>query len=64
MAKTKALISFTVTAKLICTFGFAYADCWFSHEAAHILNKSENASHYSQVLTLIITQDFILLQNI
>ena len=27
MAKTKALISF---------FVFAYADCWFSHEAAHM----------------------------
>ena len=24
-----------VTAKLICVFVFAYADCWFSHEAAH-----------------------------
>ena len=36
VAKTKALISFAVTAKLICVFVFAYADCWFSHEAAHI----------------------------
>ena len=35
VAKTKVLISFTVTAKLICVFVFAYADCWFSHEAAH-----------------------------
>ena len=35
-AKTKALISFAVTAKLICAFVFAYADCWFFHEAAHI----------------------------
>ena len=34
VAKTKALISFT--AKLICVFVFAYADCWFSHVAAHI----------------------------
>ena len=25
-----------VTAKLICAFVFAYADCWFSHETAHI----------------------------
>ena len=30
-------ISFAVTAKLICTFVFAYADCWFSHAAAHIV---------------------------
>ena len=37
VAKTKALISFAVTAKLICVFVFAYADCWFSHEAAHII---------------------------
>ena len=24
------------TAKLICVFVFAYADCWFSHAAAQI----------------------------
>ena len=40
MAKTKALISFAVTAKLICIFVFAYADCWFSHEAAHLFTKT------------------------
>ena len=34
MAKTKALISFAVTAKLICVFVFANAKCWFSHDAA------------------------------
>ena len=41
MAKTKALISFAVTAKLICVFVFAYAKCWFPHDAAHnkIWNK-------------------------
>ena len=32
VAKTKALIA--VTAKLICAFVFAYAECWFSHDAA------------------------------
>ena len=38
VGKIKALISFAVTAKLICAFVFAYAaDCWFSHEAAHNL---------------------------
>ena len=36
VAKTKALINFAVTAKLICVFVFAYADCWFSKEAAHL----------------------------
>ena len=35
--KTEMLISCAVTAQLICTFVFAYADCWFSHAAAHIL---------------------------
>ena len=37
VAKTKVLISFAVTAKLNCAFVFAYAYCWFSHGAAHIL---------------------------
>ena len=36
VAKTKMLISFAVTAKLICVFVFAFADCWFSHEVAQI----------------------------
>ena len=35
-AKTKALISFTVTAKLICVFVFAYAKRWFSYDAAQL----------------------------
>ena len=35
VAKAKALISFAVTAKLICVFVFAYAKHWFSHDAAH-----------------------------
>ena len=34
-----ALISFAVTAKLICAFGFEYADCWFSHAAAFFSAK-------------------------
>ena len=36
VAKTKTLISFTVTVKLICIFVFAYAKCSFSHDAAHM----------------------------
>ena len=36
-AKTKALISFAVTAKLICVFVFAHAKSWFSHDEAHII---------------------------
>ena len=37
VAKTKALISFAVTAKLICVFVFAYAKRWFSHDAAQMI---------------------------
>ena len=37
VAKTKALISFAVTAKLICVFVFAYAKSRFSHDEAHIM---------------------------
>ena len=35
VAKTKALISLAVTAKLICIFVFAYAKSRFSHDRAH-----------------------------
>ena len=40
VAKTKALISFAVTAKLICVFVFAYAKIRFSHDAAQIKQGS------------------------
>ena len=36
--KTKVLISFAVTAKLICAFVFASAKVQFSHNAAHLSN--------------------------
>ena len=36
VAKTKALISFAVTMKLICVFVFAYTKSRFSHDEAHI----------------------------
>ena len=36
IAKTKALISFVVTAKLICFFVSAYAKSRFSHDTAQI----------------------------
>ena len=35
--KTKALISFAVTAKLICVFVFAYAKSRFSYDAAQMM---------------------------
>ena len=44
VAKTKVLISFAVIAKLICVFVFAYADCWFSHDAAHLFFSCNNAA--------------------
>ena len=47
MAKTKALISLAVTAKLICVFVFAYAKSQFSHDAAHITFK--NLKSYTKV---------------
>ena len=37
-----AQISFAVTAKLVCAFVFAYANCWFSYAAAQI-SKNLNA---------------------
>ena len=40
VAKTKALISFAVTAKLICVFVFAYAKSRLSHDAAHVIQTS------------------------
>ena len=34
VSKTKMLLSCAVTARLICVFVFAYADCWFSDAVA------------------------------
>ena len=51
-AKTKALISFAVIAKLICAFVFAYAYCWFSHEAAHIFNYSNAKGNITSTYTM------------
>ena len=36
--KQRLLISFAVTAKLICIFVFAYAKSQFSHDVVHILD--------------------------
>ena len=44
VGKTKALISFAVTAKLICVFVFAYAKSRFSHNEAQILFKCQQLS--------------------
>ena len=47
VAKTKALIIFSVTAKLICAFVSAYVDCLFSYDAAHIFNNFRLAGMFS-----------------
>ena len=48
--KTKTLISFAVTTKLICVFVFAcaytYAKSPFSHNEAHFIAASVNTFHY------------------
>ena len=49
MAKTKVLISFAVTAKLICVFVFAYAKSRFSHNTAHIPYMQKTA-----IMTMVI----------
>ena len=51
MAKTKALISFAVTPKLISVFVFAYAKSRFSHGAAHISYEKANNSYNNIILT-------------
>ena len=38
VVKTKALISFAVTMKLVCVFVFANVDCWFSDAVAGLLS--------------------------
>ena len=38
------------TAKLICVFVFAYANCWFSHEAAHLLYYKTVLFYFSVIL--------------
>ena len=51
VAKTKALISFAVTAKLICVFVFAYATCWFSHDVTQMW---KNKTRLYKLLTPLI----------
>ena len=50
MAKTKALISFAVTAKLICVFVFAYVKSRFSHEEAQLVSSSHKRSELGHVI--------------
>ena len=50
VAKTKALISFAVTAKLICVFVFVYAKSRFSHNEAHMKQRINSFSQSSDSL--------------
>ena len=61
MAKTKALISFAVNAKLICVFVFAYANCWFSHAKAQLFLISFHVYQIECVCCRIYTNFFALL---
>ena len=47
--KTKALISTAVAAQLICTFGFAYADCWFSDTVTKLKQFHVHNSSYTVI---------------
>ena len=46
-SENKGADHFAVTAKLICAFVFAYADCWFSHGAAHLFVAIGKQLHVS-----------------
>ena len=46
------LISFAVTAKLICIFVFTYADCWFSPDVAHIFVHIFNISVHHDAVSM------------
>ena len=52
MAKTKALISFAVAAKLICVFVFAYAKSRFSHDAAQIIKLSSWTGDFQSLVKI------------
>ena len=61
MAKTKELISFAVTAKLICIFVFAYGKIRFSHDAAQMdhVQIRESTVFHSSPLSLLYFNKFI-----
>ena len=52
VAKTKALISFAVTAKLICVFVFAYAKIRFSREEAHTRTDPSDCFYWAHYVCI------------
>ena len=63
VAKTMALISFAVTAKLICAFVFAYADCWFSHAAAQMSEYAGKTYMGARLITVSSKCCYILVKS-
>ena len=62
--KTKALISFAITAKLICGYVFAYAIIQFSHDLAQIISyhlhdmapNNKGTDTTSQMISIFVMQ--------
>ena len=54
VAKTKVLISFAVTNKLICAIVFAYAKCYFSHESDDMAHMSPLALFHLDLHSFVI----------
>ena len=50
--KTKALISCSVTAQLICTFVFSNAKSKFSHDEAYLIISEKGAMRYSATVRI------------
>ena len=50
MVKTKALISFAVTAKLICAFVFAHGKSRFSHNEAQMVKTGQTFLTFVSVM--------------
>ena len=60
VAKTKALISFAFTAKLICVFVFIYAKSMLSDDAAHIFHGlCSRLEPLSDNLLLSLNEDYL-----
>ena len=51
----KALISFALTAKLICAFVYAFAKCWVSHGATHIFELGQFKSGFPHRSDVVIS---------
>ena len=56
ITKTKVLISFAVTPKLICVFVFAYAKLRISHDEAHLGQLKKRWSKSELMLTKFVVQ--------